>query len=81
MLFFTLIIGSVAMAAETPDFELQKQAEDLSLALEATDDSTAGRAWAWDLIRVRTVLELGVEIPVITKFSINPEVEFHFVKK
>lgn len=76
MLFFTLIIGSSAFAS-TPDFELQKQAVDLSTALE----QTAGHKWAWDLVRVRTVLEVGIEIPLITKFSLNPEVEFHFVKK
>lgn len=34
----------------------------------------------WDVIRIRTVLQLGVDIPFISKFSVNPEVEFCFKK-
>jgi hypothetical protein len=29
-------------------------------------------------IRIRKVLEVGIEIPIISKFSLNPEVEFYF---
>ncbi len=79
-LFFTLLVGESAFARGV-DFEVQKQAEDYSLALASTEMAPVARAWHWDQIRIRAILEVGVEIPVISKLSINPEVEFAFVKK
>lgn len=74
--FFALVVGTSAFAQR---LDVQSQAEDFSLVLE--EMPTAGRYWSLELIRARLVLELGVKIPVIANFSVNPEVEFHFVKK
>lgn len=35
----------------------------------------------WNLVRVRTILELGIQVPLLASFSINPEIEFYFSKK
>ncbi len=79
MLVYATLIATRAFA-QTEKFDLQYQAEEYSLILEEQETTTA-HYWAWDIIRFRTVLELGINIPVIANFSVNPEVEFFFVKK
>ncbi|HXH76483.1 MAG TPA: hypothetical protein VNJ08_16045 [Bacteriovoracaceae bacterium] len=81
ILFFSLVIGASAFAADRVNLEVQEQAEVLSLALAENEMAPVGTAWHWDVIRVRAMLELGIEIPLISKLSINPEIEFQFVKK
>ena len=37
--------------------------------------------WEWSVVRVRAILEMGIKVPVLASFSVNPEVELFFVKK
>jgi hypothetical protein len=75
ILLFLLFTFSAAFA-QMPAEEIETDVEKIACALEESEE-----VLAWDVVRVRTVLELGVEIPAISKFSLNPEVEFYFVKK
>ncbi|HXH76486.1 MAG TPA: hypothetical protein VNJ08_16060 [Bacteriovoracaceae bacterium] len=81
MLFFTLLMSASAFSAEKASMEVQKQAEAFSLALAENEISPVGSAWHWDLIRFRTILEVGIEIPWVAELKFDPEIELHFVKK
>ncbi len=35
----------------------------------------------WDVVRVRAILEMEVNVPLVTKISVNPEIELYFTKK
>lgn len=37
--------------------------------------------WSWNVVRVRTILELGIRVPLLTSFNVNPEIELYFVKQ
>jgi hypothetical protein len=58
--------------------DFRNQIEAYSMALE--EGRSSKKAWECYLIRVRTILDFRLEIPFISSFSINPEVELHFVK-
>jgi hypothetical protein len=77
---FLLLFNVMAAFAQDPIYEMEENIRSISSALEKStlrNEST----WQWDVIRVRAVFELGIEVPLISKFSLNPEVEFFFVKK
>lgn len=78
ILFFLFLFVTSAYGT-TPTIGIEEQADNLIYALEE-NETNMSQVWAWDVVRVRTVLELGVEIPMISKFSINPEVELFFSK-
>ncbi len=76
MKFFILI----ALLVSTHTFaESAENPQDLILrcheSLESKDN------WKWKLVRVRTVLEMGIKVPVLASFSVNPEIELYFTKK
>lgn len=65
--------------ARDAKFEINQRAEAITYVLDnRTEIATAD--WDLDVVRVRTVLEFGVEIPFISKFLIKPEVELYFTK-
>ena len=68
-----LLISTQAFAdtAENPQ-ELMLRCQE---SLEGKGD------WSWSQVRVRTILEMGIEVPVLASFSINPEIELYFTKK
>ena len=37
--------------------------------------------WNWTVVRVRAILELGIKVPVLASFSVNPEVELYFTRQ
>ncbi|MES2526451.1 MAG: hypothetical protein V4598_05165 [Bdellovibrionota bacterium] len=50
--------------------------------MDNCQESLEGRGnWSWSMIRVRAILEMGIKVPVLASFSINPEVELYFIKK
>lgn len=71
-LFLFLFFVAPVMAAEN----------DVQEFIESCQASLEGRAqWDWSVVRVRTIVELGIKVPVLASFSVNPEIEFFFVKK
>lgn len=72
--FLLLIFLSLpAVAAETSPVQV---------LIDNCEQSLAGKGeWNWNVIRVRAILEMGIKVPVLASFSINPEVELYFTKK
>lgn len=66
-----LLISSPVMAAD----EVQ------DLMVRCQDALRGDSHWSWSVVRVRAVLELGIKVPVLATFSVNPEVELYFTKK
>lgn len=55
---------------------------DVQNLIESCQSALVGKGnWSWSLIRVRVILEMGIEVPVLASFSVNPEVELYFTKK
>jgi hypothetical protein len=71
------LLFSYAAHAQTPERELNDQVQTITQILER---ESSDREIELQLVRVRTVLELGVEVPGITNLSVNPEVELYFTK-
>lgn len=69
--------------ANSSSFELQEQIEGVSSVLERSDldRDFYYSYWKLNTVRVRTILELGIEVPLITKFKIQPEIELYFSNK
>lgn len=78
--FFCLLLTVNFAQADSPHLEMMEQMEAYTQILDENEYS-GEKSLAWDLIRVRTTLEIGVEIPLISKFSVKPEAEFYFSKK
>lgn len=56
--------------------------DDMQVLLERCQSSLEGKPqWEWSVVRVRAILEMGIKVPVLASFSVNPEVELFFVKK
>ena len=72
----TLAFMTSAALAQTPDFELAEKSELFTKTLNESSFSLS-----LDSVRVRTVLEAGLEIPFISDFAIAPEVELYFTSK
>ncbi len=72
VLIFVLLFSFNAFA-EAPSCELNEDVDKITEVLEGSD-------LFLELVRVRTTLELGVDIPGITNFSVNPEVELFFTR-
>ncbi len=64
--------SSLAIADENP---VQNLIDSCQQSLEGRGD------WNWSVIRVRAILEMGIKVPVLASFSVNPEVELYFTKK
>lgn len=73
ILIFVLFFSFSAFAETAPSCELNENVDKISEVLEGSD-------LFLELVRVRTALELGVNIPGITNFSVNPEVELFFTR-
>ena len=71
-----LFFASCAIA-QTPSVLVENELENYIAALAL--DKEQGRVL--EAIRIRTLLELGINIPGVTNFSVNPEIEFVFNKK
>lgn len=73
--FFLLILvstSSLAFGAENP----------VQTLIGNCQQSLEGRGnWNWSVIRVRAILEMGIKVPLLASFSVNPEVELYFTKK
>lgn len=77
MKYFIISFFSLTVAhASLPEFELAQTSEAFTQTLNA---STV--PFSLEGIRVRTVLEAGVEIPLISDFTLAPEVELYFSSK
>lgn len=70
------IFFSLSALASTPDFELAQTSEQFASILNQNTFS-----FSLESVRVRTVLEVGVEIPLISDFALAPEVELYFTSK
>jgi hypothetical protein len=75
-ILITLAFMTSAAMAQTPDFELIEKSELFTKTLNERSFSLS-----LDSVRVRTVLEAGVEIPLISDFALAPEVELYFTSK
>ncbi len=74
----TLIITALLISTQT-FAETLENPQDLMLRCQ---ESLEGRGdLKWSLVRVRTILEMGIKVPVLASFSINPEIELYFTKK
>ena len=73
LILAALLLSSTAFAADEQD--VQDLMNRCSQSLEGKGN------WSWSLIRVRVILEMGIEVPVLASFSVNPEVELYFTKK
>ncbi len=80
ILSLSLALGYQSWAQSSLE-EVKAQAAAFSGALEAQSTQPASSDWVMHVVRIRTVLEFGVEIPLIAEFSINPEVELYFSKR
>lgn len=67
---------SFSALATTPDYELAQTSEQFASTLNQNSFSLS-----LETVRVRTVLEAGVEIPLISDFALAPEVELYFTSK
>lgn len=76
--FFLLLIVTLPHARAQ---DLERQIESIGQSLDTGGSHSLGQQWPGEVIRIRTTLELGIEIPLVSKFSINPEVEFYFSNK
>lgn len=79
----SLIIGMLLVStafAQSPVMEIEDQVNLYTEALERAEQAS-GKELVMTTFRVRTILEAGVNIPAISKLSINPEIEFIFTKK
>ncbi|MFP5492818.1 MAG: hypothetical protein ACLGG0_15050 [Bacteriovoracia bacterium] len=70
------ILFCFSALASTPDFELAQTSEQFASTLNQNSYSLA-----LETVRVRTILEVGVEIPLISDFALAPEVELYFTSK
>lgn len=73
-----LIMVNLTAKADVPEIEIHDKADSVAEALESVP---VNHIWAWDLIRVRLMLQGGIDIPFITRFSVNSEIELWFYKK
>lgn len=61
---------------------LPANAGDVQELMNRCHESLRGETqWSWNVVRVRAVLELGIRVPLLTSFNVNPEVELYFVKQ
>lgn len=78
ILFPFLLLVQVQAYAQSFDSDLDMQTEQFLAALNDEEATIFKKKLDLNLIRVRTILEAGIDIPVISKFSIRPEVELFF---
>lgn len=74
--FIASMLFSFSALATTPDFELAQTSEQFTSTLNQNTFSLS-----LESVRVRTILEVGVEIPLISDFALAPEVELYFTSK
>ena len=73
-----LILAALLMSSSVFSSD-ERDVQDL---MDSCQQSLEGKAdWKGSLIRVRVILEMGIEVPVLATFSVNPEVELYFTKK
>jgi hypothetical protein len=70
------ILFSFSALSSTADFELAQTSEQFASTLNQNTFSLS-----LESVRVRTVFEAGVEIPLISDFALAPEVELYFTSK
>jgi len=75
-----LLLAAAPAFAATVASELTKNSNTLTQFLDEKE-LEGPLAWHWDVIRVRTVLEVGVVVPLISNFSLNPEIELYLTKR
>ena len=56
------------------------EVRELASPIESIFDETM-TDWKMHRVRVRTRMEFGIEIPLLAKFKIKPEIELYFDKK
>ena len=71
------LICSSAFANIQPD-SVANYVTAIDQALFETENELVSEKWFLQRIRVRVRLELGLEIPVLAKFKIKPEVDLYF---
>lgn len=74
-----ILLSSGAMA-ESAQFELEEQMIEFEEVLNQERNEGPIIYRELSSIRLRTVLSFGINIPAITKLSLNPEVEFTYTK-
>lgn len=76
-----VMLSCFALSYGNDDLMLSHSIIDQSQVLNNSELDGVVRSLGWDVIRIRSVFELGVEVPYFTNFSINPEIELYFTKK
>ncbi len=78
-LLISLIFFSTSIIAATePGLLLEEKVDSFKDALRSHETVQIGKSVVLKQIRLRLILEAGVEIPGISDASINPEVELYF---
>ncbi len=76
---FSLIFSSTSIIAATDrGLVLEEKVDSFKDVLRSQETIQTGKSVVLRQIRLRLILEAGVEIPGISEASINPEVELYF---
>jgi hypothetical protein len=79
ILFCTLFSFSSFANSIPETTNMSEELRDLAAPIESIFNETLA-SWKMHRVRVRTRLEFGIEIPLLAKLKIKPEVELYFDK-